>query len=80
METSLADAAPDGDMERVNYLINKVRYEKGQCGYFGDALLAVVLIRHKEIVEILIKAGADVNAQSRYFGNALQVAIGCQQI
>lgn len=37
METSLADAAPDGDMERVNYLINKVRYEKGQCGYFGDA-------------------------------------------
>lgn len=49
-------------------------------GILAMLLLAAVLIRHKEIVEILIKAGADVNAQSRYFGNALQVATGFQQI
>lgn len=72
MEIGWFDAASNGDIDRVKYVINKVR-DLNEC---STALQAAAGRGHKEIVEILIKAGVDVNARGgdTYNGNALHAA------
>ncbi|SLM37407.1 P-loop containing nucleoside triphosphate hydrolase [Lasallia pustulata] len=43
-------------------------------GYYGNALQAASLDGHESVVQLLLKNGADVNAQGGYYGNALQAA------
>ena len=54
--------------ELVNTQVQK------QC---GNALQAASKWGHKQIVQLLLNQGAEVNAQDGYYGNALQVASRC---
>jgi ankyrin repeat protein len=43
-------------------------------GTFGNALQAALFGGHDKVMQMLMDAGADVNAQGGTFGNALQAA------
>jgi ankyrin repeat protein len=43
-------------------------------GYYGNALQAASLSGHREVVELLLNKGADVNTRPRLFGNGPQAA------
>ncbi|KAJ5633371.1 hypothetical protein N7490_009710 [Penicillium lividum] len=69
--TPLMEAAKYGHLGFVRWLLNEgVEIETGG----GAALQKASLKGHNAIVEILLGAGANVNAQSGEYGNALQAA------
>ncbi|CRL19500.1 Zinc finger, ZZ-type [Penicillium camemberti] len=71
-KTPLFEAASNGNLEFVEWLLD----EGVDLGKKGDrgALQAASLGGYESVVEILLGAGADVNAQGGYHGNALQAA------
>jgi len=52
------------------------QYSQHQAGQYGSALTAAVCEGNKEIVELLIESGAEVNAQLQagWYGSALAAA------
>ncbi|OQE41042.1 hypothetical protein PENCOP_c005G03906 [Penicillium coprophilum] len=71
-KTPLFEAASGGHIEFVEWLLT----EGVNLDTRGDrgALQAASLGSYEGVVEILLEAGADVNAQGGYYGNALQAA------
>jgi ankyrin repeat protein len=72
----LHNAAGIGDIDTIKALI------RGQVdvnspfpeGQFGNALQAAAYVGSEEIVRLLLKNGANVNAKGGYYGTALQAA------
>lgn len=79
MDTMLLLAARAGSKELVLALLDRgaaVNAERAGTEYQddGDALQAAVWQGNSDIVKILLKSGADINAQCERRGSALQVA------
>ncbi|KAJ6004615.1 hypothetical protein N7540_012984 [Penicillium herquei] len=71
-KTPLGEAASGGHLEFVEWLLDE-GVDLGRNGD-GATLQAASLGGYAGVVEILVGAGADVNAQGGYYGNALQAA------
>ncbi|KAJ9484874.1 hypothetical protein VN97_g8488, partial [Penicillium thymicola] len=71
-KTPLFEAASSGNLKFVEWLLDE-GVDLGKKGD-GGALQAASLGGYESVVEILLGAGADVNAQGGYYGNALQAA------
>ena len=64
VDSGLLDAASDGDIKAVKqHLAAGMDFELKCAGCGGTALLHAAFGGHKEIVELLIAKGADVNAK-----------------
>ncbi|KAJ5548418.1 hypothetical protein N7513_005652 [Penicillium frequentans] len=75
--TPLIEAARHGNLGFVEWLLNNRASIERTADYaecFLGALQAAVVRGHRSVVEMLIRAGADVNAQGGEYGNALQAA------
>ncbi|KAJ5159295.1 uncharacterized protein N7500_008946 [Penicillium coprophilum] len=72
-KTPLVEAASGGHIQFVEWLLD----EGMNLDMKGDrgALQAASLGSYESVVEILLEAGADVNAQGGGYGNALQAAV-----
>ena len=71
----LLKAAAEGQKPRVNYLINRLGVDIDHSDELGyTALHHAALSGFEDIVETLLEAGIDVNAQSVQFGTPLHLA------
>ena len=71
----LFDAITHGNTERVKYLINTDKADASTTNSFGNtALIEATQFGHTSIAEILIKAGANINAKDSRGMTALMMA------
>ncbi|KAM6503799.1 hypothetical protein JOM56_000742 [Amanita muscaria] len=77
-ETPLEHAAVSGLLETVKWLIKGIILKQGgnvnAQSEYGNVIQAAASVHAKDIVELLLDNGADVNAQGGCYGNPLQVA------
>ena len=73
-EARLLHAAAVGDLEAVNYLVEKQADPNAAGEYHQTALMLAASNGHSQIVEFLIQSGADVNAVDAVLQTALMLA------
>ncbi|KAF7531210.1 hypothetical protein G7054_g9090 [Neopestalotiopsis clavispora] len=71
---ALHDASLQGDLDTVQYLLDKGADINAQGGKYGTALQAASHQGNKSVMRELLHRGAKVNAQGGRYGNALQAA------
>ncbi|KAJ5973274.1 hypothetical protein N7481_010484 [Penicillium waksmanii] len=79
-KTPLIEAAENGNLEFVEWLLNGGVDIDQAAHDEGNALQAASENAHHAVVAMLLEAGADVNAQGGLYGNALQAATYCGNI
>jgi len=72
----LMEAAMTTDVERVRTLLSSGHYvNERQVGSHSTALMCAVAAGRAEMVQLLIRSGADVNAQDAYGHTASDIAV-----
>ncbi|MFT4414232.1 M48 family metallopeptidase [Fredinandcohnia humi] len=78
--TPLMEAAQEGDVDKVNELVNEGANPNEMNEFEENALFIAIVNEHKEVVQILLDHGADPNLQDSYGWTPLMSAVMTENI